>query len=166
MKTLKLKKQQLTTLKRLMKTTMGALISVVMQFGISGTALADSNAADSARVCSEQTLHGSYLFAAQGFNIVNGAAQPKAILEGIDFKGDGTLSVPFATLSVNGQIIQVPPGGVGVYTVEASCEGTLKFTNGPSFNIFVRPSGKTLWMIQTDSNTVLQGTVTKVPVAP
>jgi hypothetical protein len=67
---------------------------------------------------------------------------------------------------VNGQIIQVPPGGVGVYTVEASCEGTLHFTNGPSFNIFVRPGGKTLWMIQTDSNTVLQGTVLSVPGAP
>jgi hypothetical protein len=76
------------------------------------------------------------------------------------------LSVPFATLSVNGQIIQVPPGGVGVYTVKESCEGTLKFTNGPSFNIFVRPSGKILWMIQTDSNTVLQGTVLRVPGAP
>ena len=54
----------------------------------------------------------------------------------------------------------------GARPVEASCEGTLKITNGPSFNIFVRPSGKTLWMIQTDSNTVLQGTVTKVPGAP
>ena len=154
-------------MKKLIKTIMGALISVAMPFGISGTALADGASQDSAaQVCSDQTLHGSYVFSAQGFNIVNGAAQPKAILEGIDFNGDGTLSVPFVTVSNNGSIIHPPPGGTGVYTVQANCQGTVNFTNGPSFNIFVRPFGNNLWMIQTDSNTVLQGTVLKVPRAP
>ncbi len=150
-----------------MKTTMGALISaralvsllaLAMPFGISGTARADGES----QVCGPQTLVGSYVFTARGFNIVSGVAQPKAIVEGIDFNGDGTLSVPFATVSINGLIIQVPPGGVGVYTVEANCEGTLTFTNGPSYDIFVQTSGKQLWMIQTDANTVFQGTVTKV----
>jgi hypothetical protein len=154
-------------MKRLIKTIMGTLISarvlvsllaVAMPFGISGTALADSDS----QVCGPQTLSGSYLFATHGWNIVGGVAQPKAIVEGIDFNGDGTLSVPFSTVSINGVIIQVPPGGVGVYTVEASCEGTLTFTNGPSYNIFVGPSGKHVWMIQTDANTVFEGTVTKV----
>jgi len=55
-----------------------------------------------------------------------------------------------------------PPGGVGTYTLDSSCEGTLTFTNGPSYNIFVGPSGKHVWMIQTDANTVFEGTVTKV----
>lgn len=157
---------------RISKVTSGsaltavAALTVALSFASAQTVDETQRADSNAPVCSEQTLRGSYLFAAQGFNIVSGAAQPKAILEGIDFNGDGTLSVPFATLSINGQIIQAPPGGVGVYTVETSCAGTLKFTNGPSFNIFVRPNGKTLWMIQTDSNTVLQGTVTKVPWAP
>lgn len=122
------------------------------------SALVDSDG----RSCSAQTLSGSYLFATHGFNIVQGVAQPKAIVEGIDFNGDGTLSVPFSTVSINGLIIRVPPGGVGVYTVEASCNGTLTFTGGPSFDIFVEPSGKQVWMLQTDPNTVFQGTVTKV----
>ena len=153
---------------RLLKTILRALISVralvsllavAMPFGISGTALADG---DSQGVCGPQTLHGSYIFTAHGWNIVDGAAQPKAIVEGIDFNGDGTLSVPFSTISINGIIIQVPPGGVGVYTVETTCQGTLTFTNGPSYDLFVQPSGKQLWMIQTDANTVFEGTVTKV----
>ncbi|HEY2976079.1 MAG TPA: hypothetical protein VGJ48_26430 [Pyrinomonadaceae bacterium] len=42
------------------------------------------------------TLRGSYLFATHAWNIVGGVAQPKAIVEGIDFNGDGTLVSPFA----------------------------------------------------------------------
>ncbi len=142
--------------------TLGAVISVAIQFGIFGSARAQNGGS----ACSEQTLQGTFVFTAHGFNIVDGASQPKAIVEGITFNADGTLSVPFATVSVNGLIIQVPPGGGGVYTVEANCEGTLNFTNGPSFNIYVRPSGKSLWMIETDPNTVFEGTAVKVPLAP
>ena len=143
-----------------MKAIFGASISAILQFGMSGSALAQGE------VCSEQTLRGTFVFNAHGFNIVNGAAQPKAIVEGITFNGDGTLSVPFVTLSLNGQIIQLPPGGGGTYSVQANCQGTINFTNGPALNIYVRPNGNSLWMIQTDPNTVLQGTASKVPLAP
>ena len=152
-------------MKRLMKTIMGAapsaralvsLLAVAMPFGISGTALAEGE-----QVCGPQTLQGSYVFTAQGFNIVSGVAQPKAIVEGIDFNGDGTLSVPFATLSVNGVIIVTPPGGVGTYTVETNCQGTLTFTNGPTYNIFASSNGRQVSMIQTTANTVFQGTASK-----
>jgi hypothetical protein len=154
-------------MKRLMKTIMGAapsaralvsLLAVAMPFGISGTARADGES----QVCGPQTLVGSYVFTARGFNIVNGVAQPKAIVEGIDFNGDGTLSVPFATVSINGVIIVTPPGGVGTYTVETSCQGTLTFTNGPTYNIYVPPNGRQVSMIQTVANTVFQGTASKV----
>ncbi len=139
---------------------LGILTSVVIQFGTSGSARAQNGG------CSDQTLQGTFVFNGTGFNIVNGAAQPKAIVEGIIFNGNGTLSVPFATVSVNGQIIQVPPGGGGTYSVQANCQGTISFTNGPAFNIYVRPAGNSLWMIQTDPNSVLQGTASKVPLAP
>ncbi len=135
------------------------LLAVAISFGISGSALANGDA----QVCGPQTLHGSYVFTAQGFSIVSGAAQPKAIIEGIDFNGDGTLSVPFATVSINGIIIHAPPGGVGTYTLEDSCEGTLTFSSGPvNYDISVRSNGRELWMIQTDSNTVFQGTAKRV----
>ena len=145
---------------RLTKTIMGSLVAAAMAFGTSGTVRA--GAENPAQGLSVHTLRGSYLFATHGFDIVGGVVQPKAIVEGINFNGDGTLSVPFATVSINGFIIQIPPGGVGVYTVEASGQGTLTFTGGPSFDIFVEAGGKQVWMIQTNANTVFQGTATKV----
>jgi hypothetical protein len=146
---------------RLTKTIMGSLVAAAMAFGMSGITRADS----SMQTCSAQTLHDLYLFDAHGWNIVGGVAQPKAIVEGIDFNGDGTLVSPFATVSINGTIIH-SSGSVGSYTVAADCTGTLTFTGGPSFDIFVNPSGKQLWMIQTGPPAappaVFEGTATKV----
>jgi hypothetical protein len=123
-----------------------ALITMIaMTFGTSGTVQAQT----SPQTCGLQTLHGLYLFATHGWNVTNGAAVPKAIVEGIHFNGDGTLVSPFATVSINGAIIH-SNAGVGTYTVNPDCTGTLTFTPGPSFDIFVDPrGGKQLWMIQT-----------------
>src|SRR5438876_6868651 len=137
---------------RLMKQS---LFAAAMVLGVSGVALADSN-------CTLKTLRGSYYFAANGYNMVAGIAQPKAIVEVIDFKGDGTLSVPAASRSVNGVIARSPAGGTGSYTVEAGCTGTIAFDGGPSFDIFISPKGEKLWMIQSNLDTVFQGTATKI----
>jgi hypothetical protein len=110
--------------------------------------------------CSLKTLRGTYVFSATGFNIVAGVAQPKAIVEVIDFNGDGALSVPAATLSANGVIIRSLPGGFGTYTIEDDCTGTVTF-NGPTFDVFISRDGDTLSMIQTNPNTVFQGTATR-----
>src|SRR6266496_5892022 len=98
----KLKEKETTTMKtKLVKSIAScsllacALVSLAAVAMTSGTARAD----DTGQTCGLETLHGSYVFTAHGFNIVNGVAQPKAIVEGIDFNGDGTLSVPFATVS-------------------------------------------------------------------
>jgi hypothetical protein len=109
------------------------------------------------------TLQGSYLFATHGWNIVGGVAQPKAIVEGINFNGDGTLVSPFATVSINGTIVR-SSGSPGTYTVNADCTGTVSFTGGPSFDIFVDKGGKDLWMIQTGGAVpaVFEGTATRV----
>src|SRR5947208_4569619 len=93
-----------------------SLVAVVTALGMAGTARAEGPAPINADTCSVQTLRGSYLFATQGFNISACVAVPKAIVEGIDFNGDGTLSSPFATVSVNGTIIR-SSGGSGSYTV-------------------------------------------------
>ena len=150
-------------MKRLLKRIIGTLTStgslasllgLAMTIAISGTARAD---------CGLHTLRGSYVFNPHGFNIVNGAAQPIAVFEGIDFNGDGTLTVPFATASVNGLILHFPPGGTGTYTLNQDCQGTLTFTGGPiNFDIFVRANGKEIEMIRTDNNTVLNGTAKRV----
>ena len=142
---------------------MGSMVAAAMALGMSGTARAGAD--NDPRGCSEQTLRGSYLFATHGWNIVGGVAVPKAIVEGIDFNGDGTLVSPFATVSINGTIIH-STGSVGSYTVAADCTGTLAFTGGATFDIFVEPTGKQLWMIQTGPMpAVFEGTVTRVSPA-
>jgi hypothetical protein len=167
------------------------LVAITMALGTAGSALAQGDApepgwmhaSDGERVfadrllangdapvgisanpgnCSLHTLRGSYVFAASGYNIAGGVAIPKAIVEPIDFHGDGTLSVPAATVSVNGMINRIAPGPGGEYTLDAACKGTLTFTGGPSFDIYLAPSGNTGWMIQINPNTVFQGTVTRV----
>jgi len=113
-------------------------------------------------VCGVSTLRGTYVFAASGFNITAaGVAIPKAIVEVIEFNGDGTLSVPHATVSVNGVLLPFSPG-VGTYDVDNDCWGTILFTPGPGFNVFVTKDARTIWMIQTGPNpSVFQGTATR-----
>src|SRR5881398_998484 len=138
-----------------------SLVSLVvaMALGTSSAARADGRALG----CGEYTLHGSYVFTAHGWNIVGGIAQPKAIVEGINFNGDGTLVSPFATVSINGTIIH-SSGSLGTYTVNTDCTGTLSFTGGASFDIFAEPNGKQLWMIQTGPMpAVFEGVATRVP---
>jgi hypothetical protein len=118
--------------------------------------------------CRTESLKGLYVFSASGHVSIGGAMAPKAIVELIRFNGDGTLSVPGATRSVNGTVASSPPGGTGTYDLgtpypEQSCWGRLSFApSGPHFDIFVSPRGDELWMIQTDAGNVFQGRVTKV----
>ena len=109
--------------------------------------------------CTAQTLRGSYVFSASGFNIVGGVQQPKAIVEVIAFNGDGTLDVRAATVSLNGVIIR-SLHSVGTYTVEDNCSGTVTF-NGPTYDIFLSKDGDDISMIQTNPNTVFQGLATR-----
>jgi hypothetical protein len=140
------------------KLPIRTLIAVTMALGMSGVAWAQDDT--QGKKCKPSTLRGSYIFTASGFNIVGGVSQPKTIVELIDFHGDGTVSVPGGTLSINGVVTQIPPTGVGEYTLETDCTGSLAFVSGPSFNIFIVPDGKNGWMIQTNPNTVFQGTLT------
>jgi hypothetical protein len=135
-----------------------AVVGVAIALGVSGVSLAD----EATKGCTLDTLDGLYIFTASGYNIVAGVAQPKAIVEVIRFNGDGTLTVPAATHSINGVVAPSPPGGTGTYTVDAGCTGTLAFTGGPSFDLFIPLKGDELWMIQTNQNTVFQGSVVKV----
>lgn len=133
------------------------MLAAAMAVSTPDRALADD--ADEAE-CGLQTLRGSYVFAATGYNIVAGVPVPKTIVELLDFEGDGTVTVTGGTLSVNGIVTQ-NLAGVGVYTLGADCKGTLTFT-GPRFDLFVDHPGKQALMLQTNPGTVFQGTVTKV----
>jgi hypothetical protein len=150
---------------RLIKTLMcsllfaGGLVSLAAVAMMSGTARADGREPS----CGLYTLHGSYVRAMDGFNIAGGVAVPKALVEGLDFNGDGTVVSQFATASINGFIFR-SAGGVGSYTVAPDCTGTLTFPGVSVFDIFVQPSGNQLWMIQTGGAVpaVFEGTATRV----
>ena len=146
------------------KSTTQILMAAVMAFGVSGVAVADTDG----KHCALGALDGLYVFSVTGYTIVAGSPpEPKAITEFIRFNGDGTLTSPAATRSLNGVVAQFVPGGTGTYTVtnpdptDIACSGTLTFTGGPSFDLFFVPKGDDVWMIQTNPNNVLQGKATK-----
>ncbi len=120
--------------------------------------------ADEARSpCSVRTLRGRYVFTANGFTIdpASGVVRPKAIVEVIDFNGDGTLQVPGGTRSVNGVVARLAPNPTPFdYTLGEDCIGTITF-DGPTFDIFAAPRGNQLWLIQTNPNNVFQGSAAR-----
>jgi hypothetical protein len=140
------------------KPIMQILLATAVVLGLSGAAVAgDENG------CTSETVQGRYVFTARGFTIVAGVAQPKAIVEVIDFDGEGAVSVPSATVSLNGMILRFSPGANGEYTVDDACSGTIKFFDalGTSFDIVASARGNELWLIQNNPNTVFQGTATR-----
>jgi hypothetical protein len=123
----------------------------------SSTALADGR-----HECSLKTLRGAYRFHADGYTIVNGVAQPKAIIETLVFDGEGNLTTPAVSVSLNGAIMQPPQGAPGVYTVDADCTGTITFVSGQTFDLQIYPSGNHINLLQTNANSVMQGTAARV----
>ncbi|HEX4666952.1 MAG TPA: hypothetical protein VH207_10150 [Chthoniobacterales bacterium] len=143
------------------KAALASLVAGAMTFGSAGPAGAQAPFG----TCGLSTLSGTYAFATHGYNIVSGAPVPKAIVETIQFNGDGTLVAPFATVSINGTVIH-NSGATGTYTVNADCTGTISFAPGPSFDLVIGRAANQLWMIQTvdpsGAGPVFEGTATKV----
>ena len=148
-----------------------ALVSLVaaMTLGTFTTAraAADAQAADT-QVCSADRLRGLYLWTFDGYTRLGGNLLPKAVMQGLQFNGDGTTYNTFGTVNIGGTITIDATGGVGIYTVAADCTGTLSITNGPSFNMYIGPGAKQLWITQTnvgsgDGTGLGVGTATRLP---
>jgi hypothetical protein len=141
------------------------ILSAAIVFAFLGVAQAKDKD-DDGKGCRNSTLDGLYVFHATGFNVVGGIAQPKAIVELIHFNGDGTLTTPAATVSINGIVTRSLPGG-GSYTIESDCTGSLAFGTvsqpGPTYDLFVGFKDSEFYMIQTGPGSpVFQGTVERV----
>jgi hypothetical protein len=133
-------------------------------------------AADQPKKCSNENLKGQYVFVATGFQRAPNSPPgtpwyPKAILEVIQFNGDGTLTTPQVAIANppgdSGLIFAPPAGGApGEYFVNDDCSGTVHFfdAGNVTFRIFVdRPLGGSIRMIQTNpNNNAFQGTATRV----
>jgi len=125
--------------------------------------------------CKTEYLRGQYVFTATGFTRAPGSAPgtpwvPKAILEVLEFNGDGTLTTPGLTVANPfgdlGNVLAPPAGGAaGTYSVNDDCSGTVQFLDAGSvaFKIQVDLLGGTIWMIQTNpANNVFQGSAKRV----
>jgi len=141
------------------------LVAVIAP-GTSGTA----RAAADAHVCSVGMLRGLYLWTFDGYQNFSGNPVPKALLQGLQFNGNGTVTVPFGTANIGGTIVIDTGGAVGTYTVAADCTGTLLFggLGGPSLNMYIGPGAQQLWITQTgggpgDGTGLGVGTATRVP---
>jgi hypothetical protein len=112
-------------------------------------------------------LRGLYLWTFDGYENLGGNFVPKAIMQGLQFNGDGTTFNPFGTVNIGGTIIINATGGVGTYTVAPDCTGTLSITNGPTFNIYVGPGAQQVWTLETSPSPagtgVSVGTMKRVP---
>jgi hypothetical protein len=141
--------------------TRRSLIAIAIAVAMTSGAGAGND--ENGKQCDVTTLKGSYVLTASGFTIVGGVPQPKAIVELIDFNGDGTLTVTGGTVSLNGTVIPIAPNGVGDYTLGPDCNGTLVFIPipGPTFSIVVETDGKSGWVMQTNQNNVFPGTLTR-----
>lgn len=140
-------------------------LAAIAALAVPSLASADNWWPDSPRRCGAGALRGLYVFSASGFNVIGGAAIPKAITLTLRFNGDGTMTVPTATIVVNGSTIPFPPNFAGTYSVEGDCTGKLQF--GPNaFNLVVAPFGYEVYLNQTGNAppalAVLQGVAPRV----
>jgi hypothetical protein len=138
-------------------------LAAAMALGTSTTA----RAAADGQVCSVGMLKGLYLWTFDGYQNVGGNLVPKAVMQGLQFNGDGTTFNPFGTVNIGGFIIIDATGGVGTYTVAADCTGTMSST-GPSFNMYVGPGAQQIWTTQTGGGAgagtgLGVGTATRLP---
>jgi hypothetical protein len=136
------------------------VIGAVLVAGLMAAQPAFAEEEHESKPCSVETLRGSYVFDASGYINLPTGWTPKAVVEFLQFNGDGTLT-SVATASLN---LAVHFGhGTGSYTVNDDCTGTLTFSpSGIHFDIFVVPGGSQLHMIQTDAGNALAGVVKRV----
>jgi hypothetical protein len=133
---------------------------VVLVVGLVGVlAIGAGNAKDenaSRAKCSEATLHGTYLFADDGFVIKDNEKVPFASSGYEVYDGNGHVK-GVATTNVNGKITSKEPFS-GTYTVKADCTGSSTYTDGTRYDDYIAPDGSMLTFVQTKpSKWVLAG---------
>ena len=135
----------------------GVVLLVVGLAGVlaNGTGYAEDENASGAK-CSEATLHGTYLFADEGFVIKDNEKVPFASSGYEVYDGNGhTKGV--STTNVNGKVTSKETFS-GTYTVKADCTGSSTYTDGTRYDDYIAPDGSKLTYVQIKpSKVVLAG---------
>jgi hypothetical protein len=125
----------------------------------SSAGAAPARHADTASSCGLATLHGSYLFAGDGWS-VGSTTTPLAFAGSEQFDGAGHVR-GISTSSFNGAITR-GSAFTGAYTVAANCTGTLTIATTLHFDLYIAPSGNIFKYAQTDPGSVSATTEERV----
>ena len=107
-------------------------------------------------MCSEPTLHGRYLFAFDGFEIKHDDKVVPFAQAGYEvYKGNGKMKGGLSG-NFDGEITRNEPFS-GAYTVKANCTGTLCYTDGTRYDLFLDPDGSRFTFVQTNPEFVGAG---------
>jgi hypothetical protein len=98
--------------------------------------------------CSEATLDGTYLFAADGVAIKGDDQLPFSYAGYEVFDGNGKVNQVF-TLNINGKKVIRNETISGTYSVEADCTGTATYADGTRYDQFIAPDGSELTFVGT-----------------
>lgn len=130
---------------------------VILAFAIITFAVAprDLKAADEDALCprGNETVRGPHLTQGTGYIVGVGPISVVGLMT-YDGKGGGVL---VSTLSVNGVISKGTL--TATYTVNPDCTMTQTLSNGNNSDGVVAPDGSTGYWIETDSGTVISGTL-------
>jgi hypothetical protein len=134
-----------------MKRYVAALLVVLGVVGVVGVlavgrGFADEENAAKAK-CSEATLDGRYLFAADGVQIKGNDQLPFAYAGYEVFDGNGKVNQVFSA-NLNGKITRNESLS-GTYSVKADCTSTATYADGTRFDQFIAPDGSKLTFVQT-----------------
>ena len=98
--------------------------------------------------CSEATLDGTYLFAADGVAIKGNDQLPFAYAGYEVFDGQGKVNQVF-TLNINGKKVIRNQTISGTYSVKADCTGTTTYADGTREDHFTAPDGSEFTFVGT-----------------
>jgi hypothetical protein len=115
-------------------------------------------AADEDALCplGNETLHGNYMSISTGTIVGVG---PITAVGRTAYDGKGSAVNPY-TVSVNGVISTGT--GIGIYTVNSDCTGSVVTTDGAHYSFVITPDGSTFDWIDIDPGRVFSGTAIRL----
>jgi hypothetical protein len=136
------------------------LVGVVGVLAV-GTGFANDEDAAGAK-CSEATLHGTYPFAFDGVEIMGNNDQAPFAIAGYGvFDGNGK-EKSVVSSNFNGEVSRKEHAS-STYSVKADCTGTITFTDGSQYDLFIAPDGSMFTFVQTKPKSdVTSGTAERV----
>ena len=126
----------------------GVVLLVVGLVGVLAIGTGHAKDETEAAKCSEATLDGTYLFAADGVAIKGNDQLPFAYAGYEVFDGQGKVNQVY-TLNINGKKVIRNQTISGTYSVKADCTGTTTYADGTREDHFTAPDGSEFTFVGT-----------------